>query len=367
MKILFAGGGTFGHIAPSLSVAKALENTDPDTKLFFVGRKGGAENESIRSLGYPLYEIPIESIGRKALKDNARALLLLARSFGEARRILKESAPDLVFGTGGYVCYPVLRMAQRMGIRTLIHESNATPGRACKMLAARCDAVLLGVREAESFFPKNTRCILTGNPVREDFFRYTKERARRILGISRSERMLLSFGGSGGAEVLNDTAMRLMQKLSESGGVLHVHAAGRKYFEKIKREHPAFTKGGARLRVFPFIEQMPLYMCAADLCICRSGAMTVAELAAARLPAILVPSPNVKDDHQYKNAKSLSDAGGAYLRSEQDPDAIIEDALSLLSDSRKRTAMQRALATYGARNAAQNIAEAITSFLPNNK
>lgn len=368
MKILFAGGGTFGHVAPALSVADALRRQYPNAQILFAARAGGAENESIRASGYPIREIPIESIGRKGLQGNAHALLLLTRSFAAARKILEDAKPDLVFGTGGYVCFPTVRTAQRMGIGTLLHESNATPGRACKMLAKRCDAVLLGMRDAQALFPSGTRCIYTGNPVRADFFKYTKEQARRILGVARSDKMLLSFGGSGGARALNEAAMRLMQDLSESGGNFwHVHAAGRKYFEKIKGEHPSLTSGKGHFRVYPYIDDMALYMRAADLCICRSGAMTVSELAAARLPAILIPSPNVKDDHQYKNAKSLADAGGALILSESDPDKIENAARALLSDEGKRAAMQRALSDYGGRDAAQSIAKHIVSFLPDNK
>ena len=310
MKILFCGGGTFGHVAPAIAVAKMFSTRDPNANLIFVGRAGGKENEAIRKHGYPLLEIPMKSIGRAGVKENAQALILLAKSFSHAKQILEKEKPDLVFGTGGYVCFPLMRTAQRMHIKTVLHESNAVPGRACRMLAKRCDAVLLGIRDAEDGLPKGTRCRFTGNPVREGFFRYTREDARRILGIGHNERLLLSFGGSGGAEVLNGIAMRLMKSLAEHGdGIYHIHACGAKYFDKIKKEYPSFTTGKGRFRVYPYIDNMPLYMCGADLCICRSGAMTVAELAAAKLPSILIPSPNVKDNHQYKNARSPSDKG----------------------------------------------------------
>ena len=200
MKILFCGGGTFGHIAPAIAVAEVLSNRDPNTNLIFVGRAGGKENEAIRKHGYPLLEIPMKSIGRAGVKENAQALILLAKSFSHAKQILEKEKPDLVFGTGGYVCFPLMRTAQRMHIKTVLHESNAVPGRACRMLAKRCDAVLLGIRDAEDGLPKGTRCRFTGNPVREEFFRYTREDARRILGIGHNERLLLTFGGSGGAK-----------------------------------------------------------------------------------------------------------------------------------------------------------------------
>ncbi len=368
MKILFCGGGTFGHIAPSVSVAEVIGKRYPNAQIAFVGRQDGAENESIRGYGYPLYELPIESIGKKSLRKSAKAIFGLFRSLREARRILKETSPDIVFGTGGYVCYPVMRMAQIMGIKTVVHESNAIPGRAVRMLAPRCNAVLLGVEEARDYLPKGISCIFTGNPVREDFFRYTRDKARRMLGLARGERLLLSFGGSGGARVLNDAMIALMQTLpAKQDGVYHVHACGRRYFEQIQKTHPEFTLAKGRRRVYPFIENMPLYMCAADLCICRSGAMTVAELVAARLPAILVPSPNVKDDHQHKNAESLAAKGGAYICTEDALDTVTESALTLLSDNKKTASMRTALSHYGKRDAAQIIANVVTSFLPDIK
>ncbi|MBP3605480.1 MAG: UDP-N-acetylglucosamine--N-acetylmuramyl-(pentapeptide) pyrophosphoryl-undecaprenol N-acetylglucosamine transferase [Clostridia bacterium] len=368
MNILFCGGGTFGHVAPALAAAEAIRKMHPEAQIAFVGRRDGAENESIRSHGYRLYEIPIESLGHKSIYRSARAMLLLLRSFSLARRVLKESAPDLVFGTGGYVCYPVLRMAQIMGIRTLIHESNAVPGRACRMLARSCDGVLLGVEDARERLPKDTRCIYTGNPVREDFFRYSRQRARHALGLRDSDRLLLSFGGSGGAGALNAAMLSLMRKAAEGdGGIYHVHAAGKKYFEDIRKSNPAFTIGKGRLRVYPFLENMPLYMCAADLCICRSGAMTVAELTAAKLPSILIPSPNVTDDHQRKNAESLAARGGALICDEKELSSLEEMALGLLSDRGRLSAMRQALSRCGSRDAAREIANAVVSFLPDNK
>ena len=368
MKILFCGGGTFGHIAPSVSVAEVIGKQHPDAQLSFVGRRGGAENESIRGHGYPLYEISAESPGQKSIRRGARAILGLLRSFREARKILKEVSPDLVFGTGGYVCYPVMRMAQIMGIKTVVHESNAIPGRAVRMLATRCDSVLLGVEDARKALPKSANCIFTGNPVRADFLRYTREKARRTLGLTRGEKLILSFGGSGGARMLNDAMLALMQTLEKrNDNTYHIHAAGRKYFEQIQKTHPEFALGKGRLRVYPFIENMPLYMCAADLCICRSGAMTVAELAAARLPAILVPSPNVKDNHQQKNAESLAARGGAHICPENALDTVEKTALALLRDGKKAASMKAALSHYGRSDAAQNIANIVISLLPDIK
>ncbi len=365
MKILFCGGGTFGHIAPALAAAEVLKRKAKNAEIIFAGRKGGAENDAVRRAGYPVYEIPIESIERRISLKSVRAALKTLRSFGEARQALQKLRPHIVFGTGGYVCLPFMRAAQTMGIPTVLHESNSTPGRACRMLAQKCHKVLLGIRDCAGAMPRGTRCEFTGNPVRQEFFQYTKEKARRILGLPSDAKLLLSFGGSGGARCLNEAMLAFMTaKDARKENLYHVHVTGRKYYENAAGRYPTFTARHSRARIYPFLENMPLYMRGADLCVCRSGAMTLSELAAAQTPAILLPSPNVTDDHQYKNALSLSAAGGALLLEEKRIDCIAEAILDTLENEALLSSMRGALSHYGERNAAEHIADAILSVLP---
>ncbi len=365
MKILFSAGGTFGHVAPALAAAEALKKKAPNAEILFVGRENGAENAAMRKAGYTLFEIPMQSIGRRLNIQTLRAVLTTMHAFEKSKRILKQTKPDLVFGTGGYVCYPILREAQSLGIPTVLHESNATAGRACRMLAPKCKVVLLGTRGGEKSLPANTLCKFTGNPVREDFFLYTKEKARRILGLSQNATLIFSFGGSGGAQNLNEAILSFMaRKDMQSKNIYHIHAVGKKYYETAAARYPGFTARHSRNRIFPFIENMPLYMCAADLCICRSGAMTIAELTAAKLPAILVPSPNVTENHQHKNAQSLVDIGGAVLLEEKNLDRLKKIIPEILSDEPRRLSMQKALLQCAEPQAADRIAESILSFLP---
>lgn len=365
MKVLFTGGGTFGHVAPALAAADALKQMRPEISIAFVGRRDGAENEAIRREGFVLYELSVKSVQRRLSLKSLGAAFSTVRAVFAAGRLLEQLAPDLVFGTGGYVCYPLMRAAQKRGIPTLLHESNAIPGRACRMLAPRCTRVLLGMRDCGERLPKGTICEYTGNPIRKEFTEYTRARARRILGLTEGDLLLLSFGGSGGAERLNEKMAELMQRLCATHkNLCFVHACGRKYYDALARRYPALTARRSRARLYPFIENMPLYMHAADLCICRSGAMTVAELCAAGLPAILVPSPNVTDDHQYKNAYSLSLGGGALICTEDRLDEIEKMIEEVLFSEKKRTEMKQACSRYGELNAAKRIAKSIISCLP---
>ncbi len=365
MRILFAGGGTFGHVAPSLAAADALRERAKEIEIAFIGRIGGAENEAIRRAGYTLYEIAARSIRRKPSMQAIRDVLATLRSFQDAKKTVCNIAPDLVFGTGGYVCFPVMRAAQELGIPTLLHESNATPGRACRMLAPKCRAVLLGTRDCLAAMPKRAHCIYTGNPVRKDFYSYTRERARKILGLSPKDRLLLSFGGSGGSECLNRAMLDFMtDEEDKAPSLCHIHATGKKYYDAIASRYPTLTHRHARERILPFIENMPLYMRAADLCICRSGAMTVSELCAAQLPAILVPSPNVTDNHQLKNAESIQAFGGARICTEGQIGKIKKMILDLIFDGDALDEMRASLRKYACTDAADRIADTILSFLP---
>lgn len=365
MKILFCCGGTFGHIAPALATAEAMREKAPNVEILFAGREGGAENDTVRREGYSVYEIPVQSIQRKISAKSIGALFKMLGSYRKARRILQEIRPSIVFGTGGYVCFPVLRAAQRMGIPTVLHESNRTPGRACRILAPKCQKLLLGMRDCASALPRSVKCEFTGNPVRREFFRYTKEKARRILGIPPSAKFLLSFGGSGGAQKINDAMLSFMTKKdARKDAIFHVHAVGKKYYEEAARHYPALTARHSRCRIYPYIENMPLYMRAADLCICRSGAMTLAELAAAEAPAILIPSPNVTDNHQYKNALALAELGGALLLEEKNIALLEEKILCTIEDDGCLASMRSALAREFERNSAEHIAKSILSVLP---
>lgn len=359
MKYLFAGGGTAGHINPALAVAEALTKTDPEAELLFVGRCGGRENDRIRARGYRVREIPVLGLERRLSPKNLRVGITLFRALLAAGRILREEAPSAVLGTGGYVSFPALYVASQRGIPTFLHESNAVPGLAARHLGARCDAVLLGMPESGAAFGKRCHTELVGNPVRAEFCSVSREEARRRLGIPQNRLFLLSFGGSLGSERFNDALLTLLVKSSaRKGNVLHLHATGERYYEEICKKYEPFTKENSPCRILPYIEDMPLLMRAADIVISRAGAVTLAEIACAGCAAVLIPSPNVTEDHQYKNARLLSDGGAALLLEEGTLTAqsLIESVERLEKDRGLRLSLMNAVKGFCVPNAAERIA-----------
>ena len=340
---MLSGGGTAGHVTPAIAMAEIITERYPDAEVIFVGRSGGDENRAILKKGYPLSTLEIEGLPRKLGISSAVSLFKAGRALVKARTLIKRYRPDAVIGTGGYVSWPILRAASGMGITTLIHESNAYPGMVTRMLAKRCDAVLLGFKEAEEHLKRPRRVYVTGNPVTSGFSTIPKQEARRMLGISGSEMLIISFGGSLGAERLNSAIAGSMRKLSGMRyRITHVHATGRRHYDSVCKEFPELVKKRGT-RLVPYIEEMALWMSAADLAITRSGAMTVAELAAAALPAILIPSPNVTDDHQTKNASAAVSSGCALIvpESELCEERITGEILKLYKEPRRLDIMRQ--------------------------
>ena len=364
MKYLFTGGGTAGHITPALAVAEVLRETEDDAEILFVGREGGAENERVRALGYKVRELPVAGFERRFTMKNVKAILTLCRGLGTAGRILDEERPAVILGTGGYVSYPILHVGARRGISVFLHESNAAPGLAARRLAARCEAVLLGVPGSEGAFPASVHTEVVGNPVRRGFCERSKKEEKRRLGIPPDRLMILSFGGSLGSERMNELLLSfLAEDSSEQKKILHIHATGERYFSSLPEKYKRFTKGGGNCRILPYIDDMPRLMRAADIVISRGGAMTLSELAVAECAAILIPSPNVTENHQYKNAKHLSDAGAAILIEETElSEKSLTDAVRLLeTDAARRLSMSRAIARFAMPGAAEKIAKILKS------
>ena len=312
MKILFTGGGTMGHVAPALAMAQALLVASKKNECIFVGRSGGRENDAILRRGYPLHTIEVSGILGKSPKEILCALGQMRTARRTARALLEEIAPDAVVGTGGYVCYPVVAEAAKMKLPTLVHESNATPGLTTRILSRRVDAVMLGIPRGEGAFG-GAKAVYTGTPVCREFYGGAKEAAKRRLGLSK-QRIVVSFGGSLGAESINQLFLTLHEKAC-TGKTVWIHATGTRYYEQVC-EALKGEKNRGRYRLLPFIDDMPTYLCAADAVISRAGACTVAEHEAVGIVPLLIPSPNVTGNHQYHNAKRLSDVGRAVLLEE---------------------------------------------------
>lgn len=371
MRFLLAGGGTGGHINPALAIADIIKNNFPDPEIAFVGTKNGMENLLVGKEGYPIYHIEARGFQRSLSPRNIAAAWYYVTSPMKAKKLMKEFRPDIVIGTGGYVCYPPLKAAADLGIPTLVHESNATPGLAVRLLQHNVDRILFNFPGSAELLDEKDKCAVVGNPVRGSFGSYSRESARKALGIDDKYRLvLLSYGGSRGAPAINDAAIRIMKEYtSQHPEVLHIHATGKENFAEAKRAFDAAGLGKYKnIEFCDYLYDMPKKLSAADLVISRAGAMTVTEMARLAKPCIMIPSPHVADDHQYKNAKLLEDAGAVRIIREDKATLKVEDRIvgevsGLLSDPAARQGLSRNIAAFAGKDAGVLILREIESLL----
>ena len=322
MNVLLAGGGTAGHINPALAIAGYIREKEPDTKVLYVGAKGGMEERLVPAAGYEFRSITISGFQRrlsaKNLVRNGKTVIRMFTSTLEARRILHEFQPDICVGTGGYVSGPVIREAIRMGISSVIHEQNAYPGVTNRMLSKKADRTMLAVADAQKYLSPSACCVLTGNPVRQEVIRADRQTARAKLGLD-SRPVILSFGGSLGARKINEAVADLLVQSAKSGQFQHIHGYGQwgKWFPDLLREKGVELKDHKELDIREYISDMPDCLAAADLVICRAGAITLSELQAVGRAAVLIPSPNVAENHQFHNAMAMVDRGAAEIIEEK--------------------------------------------------
>lgn len=350
MKILLSGGGTAGHINPALAIAAKIKKENPDAEIAFVGTPKGMENKLVQRAGYPIYHVDVRGFARKldpkSIIKNMSTAVMAVTSPIKAKKIIKEFKPDAVIGTGGYVSWPVLKAASRLGIPTLIHEQNAVVGMTTNMLSKIVDTVMISFEESrEELKNAKGKIVLVGNPVNPDIFKVSKETERQKLGLGDTP-YLLSYGGSLGAKVINNNVFDIIEKGNFIGRIHHTHGVGSYEWgarsEEIKQRGLDNCQG---VELTEYIYDMPSKMSASDLVIARAGAITLAELAVLGKPAILIPSPNVTNNHQYKNAKVISDAGGAVLIEEKDltPSVLSDKIEELLFDKNKLDAMSKCM------------------------
>lgn len=324
MKILFACGGTAGHINPALAVAGTIRQKHPGAEILFAGNPGGMEARLVPQAGFDFTPIRVKGFQRKLswynIKNNVMAVAYLTTAPSRARKILEEFQPDVVMGTGGYVSGPVVREAARRGYKTLTHEQNAFPGVTTKLLARRVDKVLLAVPKAKDYLDPQGEYIVTGNPIREEILFAGRNKAREELGVG-DKICILSFGGSLGARRVNEAVADLIAHHAKTGKFHHIHATGSYGVEllpELLREKGILDwKQIPHLDIREYINDMPRCLAAADLVICRAGAITLSELEAAGKASVLIPSPNVAENHQYHNAMVLQNAQAAVVLEEK--------------------------------------------------
>ena len=347
MHILFAGGGTAGHINPALAVAGYIRERHPDAAISFIGTAEKLEARLVPEAGYDFYTIDVAGFQRKPsfenLKRNLSALRKVFVSSSQAKKLLRQLQPDVVMGTGGYVSGPVLREAARMGFKTAIHEQNAFPGVTTKMLAPKVDKIMLAMPEAKKYLKLQSEPIITGNPVREAVTHADRQAARKALGLD-DRPFILSFGGSLGARAINEAAADLMAWHWKEGKYYHYHAAGRAgyaYMQELLEKKGVRLSDAPAIRMTEYINDMDLCMAAADLVICRAGAITLSELQVQGKASILIPSPYVAENHQFHNAMTLKNRGAAEVIEEKDltGEKLVGEVAGLLADPAALSAM----------------------------
>ncbi len=370
MKFIFTCGGTAGHINPALAVAAQLEKRLPDCEILFIGAEDKMEMDLVPRAGYSIQGIRITNLSRDlsftGLKHNVHTLQNVVQATGKAKEIIRSFSPDAVIGTGGYVCYPVLSAAHALHLPTVIHESNAFPGLTTKMLAREVDSVLVGFEECVSRYPDPSRVHVTGTPVRREFSMYTKAAARAELGIPEEKKLVVSVWGSLGAGHMNEIMLSLIPLLRSDAFYL-VHCTGKQYYEKFMQSLQSSTPDYSRhkVEIREYIHDMARLMTAADLILCRAGASTLSELTFMGKPAILVPSPNVTNNHQEKNARVLENAGGAkvLLEGQFTAESLYSDICALLEDRSLCERMGSNMSALSYENAAERIADHILSIV----
>ena len=365
MHILFAGGGTAGHINPALAIAGYIKEKQPNTKISYIGTAKNLEAKLVPAKGYDFYTIDVAGFQRKLTPQNIikniSAVKKAITASAKSRELLKELKPDIVIGTGGYVSGPVLREAAKLRIKTAIHEQNAFPGITTKALSSIVDRVMLAMPEAEKHIKLKGKPYYVGNPVRSELVKMSREEARKKLGLD-SRQLILSFGGSLGARPLNEAVVGLIKNHNNSQKYYHIHATGKIGYEsilsKIDKECGELAK---EIVIREYIDDMNICMAAADLVICRSGAITLSELCACGKPSILIPSPYVAENHQFHNAMTLKKKGAAIIIEEKEltDSLLIETVESLLSDKEKLKNMQQAAKECGVLDSNERIYKVI--------
>ncbi len=366
MNYIFTCGGTGGHINPAIAIADAIKKKDKNAKILFVGNAGGMEGTLVPNAGYDIDFLHLSGIRRSISPQNAKAVFLALKAMKKCNKLVREFKPDAVIGTGGYVCYPMLCAAAKQGVFTAVHESNAIPGLAVKVLKNKMDRIYVNFSECATALGADKKILRTGNPQRKGIDPEMREQLRDKLGVSGIYRyVILSFGGSLGAETVNSEMLRLMKEFSSRHSeILHVHATGKGGHDQFVSKMRALGIDNCKnLNVNEYIFNMPEWINAADVVICRAGAMTLSELASAGRASILIPSPNVVDDHQYKNASAFSNGGAAFVarETEEELKAIPELVKTIILDKKVRSQMEKNAKKFDLGDASFIIAEDVIS------
>lgn len=371
MRILFATGGTAGHINPALAAASYIRETVRDCEILFIGTADHMESRLVPQAGFDFKTIDISGFKRSfspsAISHNVKTVMRLIKSSGASKKIIREFNPDVVVGFGGYVSGPVLQSAVKLGIPTCIHEQNAFPGITNKTLAKEVDRVMLTVEDAKKHLEPKNEPVVTGLPVRGELLKADKDIARAQLGIPDDKYLILSFGGSLGAKPLNESMYNILLSSAESGKYYHIHSVGTNGSEFLERfEKEGFLNGKkGTVEVRQYIDNMDVCMAAADIVIGRAGASSLSEIEAMGKASILIPSPYVAENHQYHNAMALVNRNAGFIIEEKDlsSEALNNKINDLLSDKAKLTEIEKNAKAMAITDSRERIADIILSLV----
>ena len=369
MNVIFTCGGTGGHINPAIAVANILKERQPDAKILFIGAQGHMEEKLVPAAGFELVTLPGSGLSRKlnlsGIKKNLNAIKCVVSAVGKCKKIIRDFDADVIVGTGGYASFPALLAGSQLKVPTIVHEANAVPGLTTKLAAAVADRVLVCFEESRQYYKHPEQVEVVGMPVRREFLLGNKAAARKELGIDDGKCVLVSAFGSQGAKVMNET-MADMMPLEQADGFPfhHIHATGsfgKEWMPKRVRDNGVDYETVSMLDIREYIYNMPTVMAAADVMIGRAGSATCNEIAAAGVPCILIPSPNVTNNHQEKNARVLENGGGAVVVLEKDctPEKMYELVKELLADEKRRNEMTAALHSMVKTDSADRICDMV--------
>lgn len=357
MRVIFAGGGTGGHINPAISIADYLRKSEDNFEALFIGTKRGLETKLVPAAGYDIKYIDIQGFDRKNLLKNFSVAAKLVKANSDCVKIIKDFKPDAVVCTGGYASGPVAIAAKRCGVPSIIHEQNVYPGLTVKGAQRYVNYVAVSFAETVNHMPKKDNCVLTGNPIREEILLADKKKCREKLGISDDEKFVLIFGGSLGAPKINDAVAGMIPKLANTN-IRILFGTGERNYKSVMEK---IGDVPANVTVTPYINNMAEVMAAADLAVTRSGAITVSELACLNKPAILIPSPNVVRNHQEQNAKEFADNNAAVMLKEDElsSDSLYNAVSELTSDDDRLAKMAGNMESFAKRDALEEIASLV--------
>ena len=368
MNVIFTCGGTGGHINPAIAVANLIREKDPNGKILFIGAKGGMEEKLVPQAGYELVGLPASSLKRKltpkGIWENIQGVGKILSALFLARDIIRQFDADIVVGTGGYASFPALFAASHMGIPTCVHEANAYPGLATRLVAGSVDRILVCFAESAKHYKQTDKVRAVGMPVRREFIYASREEARAELGLDGRPLIVSAFGSLGAREMNKAMADFMKMEAEEGCPWQHIHATGSfgwKWMPDLVKEKGVDLEKTDGIQMLEYIYNMPTLMAAADLVISRSGSGSCNEIAASGTPCIMIPSPNVTDNHQEKNAQVLVDRGGCEMVLEKDCTGAVlyEKTKALLADPDRRGEMRRALLDWVVPNSAEQIRDCV--------